>query len=112
MSQIAIVGESGTGKSSSFGIIPEIGVNGLNPKTTAIFNVAGKDLPFRGWKKHYNGKLTDGGNYLESSDATQIAKAINYISESRVDIKNIVIDDAQYVLAFEFMRKAKESGLN
>lgn len=112
MSQIGIVGESGTGKSSSFGIVPEIGIKGLNPKESVIINVAGKDLPFRGWKKHYNGKLTEGGNYMESSDATQITKAIGYISESRPEVKNIIIDDAQYIMAFEFMRKAKESGLN
>ena len=93
MSQIAIVGESGTGKSTSFGIIPEIGVKGLNPKSTVIVNVAGKDLPFRGWKKHYAGKLTEGGNYLESSDANQISKAITYISENRPDIKDIIVDD-------------------
>lgn len=110
MSQIAIVGKSGTGKSSSFGIIPEIGVKGLDPKSTVIINVAGKDLPFRGWKNHYNGKISEGGNYLESSDAMQIAKAITYISTDRPDIKNIIIDDAQYIMAFEFMRKAKESG--
>ncbi len=110
MSQIAIVGESGTGKSSSFGIIPEIGVKGLNPKETAIINVAGKDLPFRGWKKYYGGKLSENGNYLESSDAQQIAKAITYVSDSRKEIKNIIIDDAQYILSFEFMRRAKESG--
>lgn len=110
MASVAIVGNSGTGKSSSYGIVPEIGIKGLNPKETAIFNVAGKDLPFRGWKNHYSGKLTEGGNYLESSDANQIAKAINYISTDRIDIKNIVIDDAQYIMGFEFMRKAKESG--
>ena len=110
MSQIAIVGESGTGKSSSFGIIPEIGVKGLNPKETVIINVAGKDLPFRGWKKYYNGKISEGGNYLESSDAVQITSAIKYISENRPEIKNVIIDDAQYIMAFEFMRKAKESG--
>lgn len=110
MSQIAIVGKSGTGKSSSYGIIPEIGVKGLNPKETVVVNVAGKDLPFRGWINHYNGKINEGGNYFESSDASQIARAISYISESRKEIKNIIIDDAQYIMAFEFMRKAKESG--
>lgn len=110
MAGVAIVGKSGTGKSSSFGIIPEIGVKGLDPKSTVIINVAGKDLPFRGWKNHYNGKISEGGNYLESSDAMQIAKAISYISSDRNDIKNIIIDDAQYVMSFEFMRKAKESG--
>lgn len=110
MSSIAIVGESGTGKSSSYGQIPEIGVKGLNPKETVVINVAGKDLPFRGWKKLYTGKLSEGGNYFESSDAAAIAGAIKYISDSRPDIKNIVIDDSQYVMAFEFMRRAKENG--
>jgi hypothetical protein len=110
MSSIAIVGESGTGKSSSYGQIPEIGVKGLNPKETVVINVAGKDLPFRGWKKLYTGKLSEGGNYFESSDAVAISASIKYISDSRSDIKNIVIDDSQYVMAFEFMRRAKENG--
>ena len=110
MSCTAIVGKSGTGKSTSFGQFPELGIKGLDPKETAVINVSGKDLPFRGWKKLYAGKLTDGGNYFESSNAAQIAKAVEYISLSRPDIKNIVIDDAQYIMAFEFMQRAKESG--
>lgn len=104
------MGKSGTGKSSSYGIVPEIGLKGLNPKETVVINVASKDLPFRGWKKHYGGKISEGGNYLETADAVTIAKSITYISESRPDIKNIVIDDAQYIMAFEFMRRAKENG--
>lgn len=110
MSSVAIVAESGRGKSSSYGQIPEIGIKGLDPKETLVINVAGKDLPFRGWKKVYKGSISDGGNYLESSDSITIAKAINYISENRSDIQNIVIDDAQYIMAFEFMKRAKESG--
>jgi hypothetical protein len=110
MSSVAIVGMSGTGKSSSYGNIPEIGIKGLNPKETVIINVAGKDLPFRGWSSKYNGKVSEGGNYLETADAGQIAKAIKYISESRQDVKSILIDDAQYIMAFEFMARAKESG--
>ena len=48
MSAISIVGKSGTGKSTSIGNIPELGIEGLDPKTTVIINVAGKSLPFRG----------------------------------------------------------------
>lgn len=110
MSSIAIVAESGSGKSSSYGQIPEIGIKGLNPKETVVINVAGKDLPFRGWRKIYTGKISEGGNYLESSDAKLIADAIKYVSDTRKEIKNIVIDDSQYIMAFEFMRKAKEAG--
>ena len=110
MSSIAIVGKSGTGKSTSFGQFPDLGIKGLNPKETVVINVSGKDLPFRGWKKLYTGQISAGGNYFESSDALQISKAIEYVSNSRSDVKNIVIDDAQYIMAFEFMRRAKESG--
>lgn len=110
MASIAIVGKSGTGKSSSYGQFPELGIKGLNPKETVVVNVSGKDLPFRGWKKLYTGKINEGGNYFESSDAEQISKAITYISEKRSEIKNMVLDDAQYVAAFEFMRRAKETG--
>jgi len=110
LSSIAIVGKSGDGKSSSYGNIPQIGIKGLDPKETVVINVSGKDLPFRGWRNYYKDKISENGNYLESSDATQIANAIKYISENRKDIKNIVIDDAQYIMAFEFMRRAKESG--
>lgn len=110
MASIAVVGKSGTGKSTSYGQFPDIGIKGLNPKETVIINVAGKDLPFRGWKKLYTGKISEGGNYFENSDAAQIASAIQYISNSRPDIKNIVIDDSQYIMAFEFMRRAKENG--
>lgn len=110
MSAIAIVGMSGTGKSTSYGQIPEIGITGLNPKETVVINVAGKDLPFRGWTKFYNGSIKDGGNYIESSDSNTISSVINYVSESRKDIKNIIIDDGQFLLSFEFMRRARESG--
>jgi hypothetical protein len=111
MSSIAIVGESGTGKSSSYGQIPEIGIEGLNPKETVVINVTqDKDLPFRGWKKSYSGKLSEGGNYVQTSDASQIAAAIKYISDNRPDIQNIVVDDSQYIMSFEFMNRAKENG--
>ena len=112
MASIAIVGKSGSGKSTSYGEMPEIGIKGFNPKETAVCNVSGKDLPFRGWQKSYSGKLSEGGNYLETSDANGIADSIKYISEKRPEIKNYVIDDAQYTLAFEYMRRAKENGYN
>jgi hypothetical protein len=110
MSAIAIVGPSGTGKSTSYGLLPEIGIKGLDPKETVVCNVAGKDLPFRGWQKHYGGKLGTGGNYIETSDSNTIAESIKFVSEKRPDIKNYVIDDGQFIMAFEFMSRAKENG--
>lgn len=93
MSAIGIVGDSGSGKSTSVGSIPELGIQGLNPKETVIINVGGKDLPFRGWAKSYSGKISEGGNYIETSDADSISKAIKFISENRLDIKNVVVED-------------------
>lgn len=110
MSAICIAGESGTGKSTSLGNIPEVGIEGLPPKKTAYINIAGKDLPFRGWKKQYSGSLKDGGNYLETANADSIANAIIYCHKNRPDIEYIVIDDVQYLMAFEFMARAKEVG--
>lgn len=110
MPGIAIVGKSGTGKSTSYGQIKELGIIGLNPKETVVINVSGKDLPFRGWTKFYNGLVSEGGNYIETADANIIALAIKQISDSYPNFKNIVIDDAQYIMGFEFMRRAKENG--
>lgn len=111
MSAIAIVGSSGTGKSTSYGQLPSHNIKGLDPKETVIINVTTtKDLPIPGWKKNYKGKLTEGGNYLASSDATTIAQALTYIDKQRPDIANVVIDDGQYIMAFEFMQRAKENG--
>ena len=110
MASIAIVGKSGTGKTTSVTQTPELKIKGLDPKETVMINVAGKDLPMRGWKKLYTGKLSEKGNYLATSDAVVIAKSIDYVSKERPDIKNIVVDDAQFIMSFEFMRRAKESG--
>ena len=110
MSAVAIVGKSGTGKSTSISSVPELDIKGLKPSETVIINVAGKDLPFRGWKNLYKGKINEGGNYVETSDSTTIASAIKFISENRPAIKNIVLDDGQFIMSFEFMARAKESG--
>lgn len=107
---IAIVGKSGTGKSTSYGEIPSLGIAGLNPKETVVINVSGKSLPFPGWIKKYNGSISEGGNYLETSNYDIINKAIKYIAASRSEIKNILIDDAQYIMGFEYMARAQEPG--
>ena len=49
---IAVVADTGFGKSTALAPIKEIGHVGLNPKETLIINVKNKPLPFKGWKKH------------------------------------------------------------
>jgi adenylate kinase family enzyme len=100
MSQaIAIVGPSGSGKSTS--------IRTLDPKETYIINVANKALPFQGWKGKYNKENKNITTAIKGEDVLNIVKLI---SEKASHIKYIVIDDAQYVLADEFMRKANEKG--
>ena len=43
--EILIIGESGSGKSTS--------LENLDPKSTFIINVGQKPMPFRGWKSNY-----------------------------------------------------------
>ena len=99
---IAVVGQTGTGKSTS--------VEALDAKETVIIGVIAKPLPFRGWKQKYTSGIQQGGNYLVSHDSSQIVKVMQYISESRPEVKQIVIDDFQYIMSTEFMNRAAETG--
>lgn len=101
---ILIIGESGTGKSTS--------LRNLNPKETVIVNIAEKPLPIRGWKKNYTtlNKNNPTGNVLNYRDADKIIAALKRISENRPEVKTIVIDDFQYLSSFEYFDRAKERG--
>lgn len=104
---IAIVGESGTGKSTS--------LRNLNPEETFIISTTGKPLPFRAWKKKYtpleikDGKIV-GGNYYVSSKWDQIIKILAIVNSKMPHIKQVVVDDFQYVLSYEFVDRATEVG--
>lgn len=101
---VLIIAESGAGKSTS--------IETLNPKETFIINVANKPLPFKGWRKKYVlwSKENPSGNMYDKATPDGIEACIRYISEKRPEIKNIVIDDFQYMSSFEFFDKANEKG--
>lgn len=100
---VGIVGPSGSGKSTS--------CEELNPEETILINVSGKPMPFKGWKSKYKaGKFTEGANYLNTDKAELIVSSLKYISTNMPHITEIIIDDAQYLMAFEFMNKATEKG--
>lgn len=109
-SLIGVVGGSGTGKSTALGNHPTLGIKGLKPSETAIINVMSKPLPFKGWKQNYSGDVRSGGNYFAGTNSIDIINAIKFIDTSRPDIKNIVIDDMQYIMADQFMAKALVKG--
>lgn len=83
---VLILGDSGSGKSSS--------LRNFEPDEIGILNVASKPLPFRKKMKVANGATYD-----------TILKAL-----SKPNMKAYAIDDSQYLLSFEFFDRAKETG--
>lgn len=73
-----------------------------------------KPLPFRAWKKKYTPIKIDGGgvtgNYYVSSKWDQIIKILQVIDKKMPHIKQVIIDDFQYVLSYEFVDRATEVG--
>ena len=96
---IGIVGATGTGKSTS--------IKHLDPKETYIINVAKKELPFKGSEKLYN---TENKNYKEVDDANEISRLLRAISDKAPHIKNIIIEDSNYIMGFNIVSKATEVG--
>jgi hypothetical protein len=96
---IGIVGSTGTGKSTA--------IKHLDPKETYIINVAKKELPFKGADKLYN---AENKNYKEIDDANEITRLLKTISEKAPHIKNIVIEDSNYIMGFSIVSKATEVG--
>jgi hypothetical protein len=96
---IGIVGQTGTGKSTA--------IKYLDPKETYIINVAKKELPFKGSEKLYN---TENKNYAEIDDAVKITQRLRKLSDDAPHIKNIVIEDSNYIMGFTIVSKATEVG--
>lgn len=111
---IAIVGSSGSGKSTSMFPNSEAGIKGLNPKETIFINVASKPLPARGISKHYdfNKKISEGGNYIATDNAKVINMILTLVDEQRTEIKNVVIDDLGLMMSLEAMSQAQVKGFD
>lgn len=83
---VLILGESGTGKSAS--------MRNFKAADLKVINVANKPLPFK--------------NKFESIPTDEYEAIIKELKLSKKKIT--VIDDAQYLMANEFMRRATEKG--
>lgn len=101
---VLILGESGTGKSTS--------LRELNPAETFIINVVNKPLPFRGSKLKYTrfSSETNAGNSYATDSPVTIRKLIGYINNNMPHIKTLIIDDFGYTISNAFMRKATQKG--
>lgn len=87
--KILILGDSGTGKSAS--------LRNFKPDEVLVINSAGKPLPF----KNKFECITPSFEKLTQD----VLKAMDQTKK-----KVIVIDDAQYIMSFQYMRRLKEKG--
>ena len=94
---VLILGESGSGKSTSMRQLPS--------DDTLLIQVVRKRLPFRAGDWNYWTQESKNGNIFVSDAWAQI---IDLTKKTRR--KRIVIDDFQYILSNEFMRRSEERG--
>lgn len=94
-----ILGQSGTGKSTS--------LRNLDPRNVLLIQVIKKPLPFRSPNWTYISPENKQGSILVSDNPQFI---INVINGSKRPI--IIIDDFQYVMANEFMRRSTEKSFD
>lgn len=96
---VMVIGLSGTGKTTA--------LETLSPKETMLVNVMGKVLPFPSADEYVKDH-----NMLVTAGASEIVVEMNKFSDYnyKPEIKHFVIDDGQYIMATEFMQKAKITG--
>lgn len=106
MSSVLIIGVPGSGKSTS--------IRNLDPASTFIIQTISKPLPFKDYKSKYvniTGWDDATNNRFVSDDWMKVKRCIEIVNK-RDDIKTLVIDDMQYIMSHEFMRRATEKGFD
>jgi len=96
---ILIVGDTGTGKSTS--------IKTLKPEETYILNTLDKDLPFKGYKQSYN---KENKNIFSTQDYKAVISTLKAIPSAKPEVKNIIIDDIGFIITKEFFTRALEKG--
>ena len=91
---VLVMGESGSGKTAS--------LRNFKSDEVFIINIAGKELSF---------KNINGLKRIDTSDYDKVkAILLKAANSSENKIKSFVLDDTQYLMAFESFARAKETG--
>lgn len=103
---ICLAGQSNTGKSTS--------LRTLDPKSTFIISCTNKQLQIPGFRKKYTKvEIKDkklAGNWYVSNNYAQIGKILSAVSNTRPEIKVVVLDDINYLLSNETFENALAKG--
>ena len=140
MAKILILAKTGFGKTTSLFSIPKLGITGLNPEETFIISCTTKPLSVYNSKNLYKAtnydalknlgkfiitptdanrkallqaellKTLAGHNRLIARDTLDVVYTTELISAKSKIIKNIIIDDMNYLAQDAYMKNALKGG--
>lgn len=93
---VMVIGKSGRGKSTA--------LRNFDPASTFIISVIGKPLPFPKGAQYEEGK-----NMVTQASPDTIRRVMMEVGKKE-EFSTLIIDDAQYIMATEFMDKAMVKG--
>ena len=107
--KILVLGQPGTGKTSA--------AKNLDPKETFIICPDEKALPFKGWKKNYETNFKEDGkldltktNFYRTTSPQVVRSLVKAISDTKPEIKVIIIDTITALMISELMKRIGEKG--
>lgn len=111
MAKVLCLAQSGFGKSTSIGQIPDLNIKGLVPENTYVVSITSKPLPFKGSAAAYPvttiDKLPDGRRIITDNAKEVEQVLINLVNSP---FSNIVIDDFNYIMQNWYMANALSKG--
>lgn len=96
--KILILGNSGSGKSTA--------IRTLNEKETFVIQCVDKRLPFKDSSKKYN---DSNKNIYQTSELNKVLEILERINKN-AKIKNLIIDDFNYLMTYGYKARARENG--
>jgi len=113
MARILCLAPSGFGKSTGIGTVPELDIKGLSPEDTYVISVTSKPLPFRGSNKQFPvttvNELTKGRRVI-TNKPDEIEKVLLMLAMPESPIKNVILDDFNYIMQDYYMDNALKTG--